>query len=483
MINPANKLFYWGPIDGRLLPTAWWQLLFHDRSKSPYAYQWPEFVYEFKDGKMLFISEYKPLRQVGLKVFNKWFLNKNNHKKLIKDLRSSTSNLEKLQRQILNIDLNKLSDIEFFNIYKQWDGLYQYYWHVWLMPELANFGGEDLLIRELKRAKLDVNEYNKALEVLTAPVKLSFFQKEERDLLKLSIKYGEKDYSKYLSQHQKKYYWLLNSYHHTRVLDSEYFNKRIKRLLKKEEVELKLKNISEFGRDAKRKKRSLIKQLSLSKNILNIAELLGESIWLQDDRKARTWRATHVLFLFVKEMGRRLGVSHQDILELWPDELKRTFQSGRIPQSLIKARKRHYVSWLRSHEIIRQSDKKAEKLINRIKSFVGSEKTNKLLTGVVASSSKDRVVGRVQIILSAKDLSKMKTGNILVTSMTAPDYIVAMRKAAGIITDTGGLTSHAAIVSRELSLPCIIGTNIATKVLRNGEMVEMDTIRGQVKKL
>lgn len=76
-----------------------------------------------------------------------------------------------------------------------------------------------------------------------------------------------------------------------------------------------------------------------------------------------------------------------------------------------------------------------------------------------------------------------KEGDILVAKAAMPDYVPAIRKAGAIITDLGGLTSHAAIFSRELKVPCIIGTKIATKVLKDGDLVEMDVGKGVVKKL
>ena len=77
----------------------------------------------------------------------------------------------------------------------------------------------------------------------------------------------------------------------------------------------------------------------------------------------------------------------------------------------------------------------------------------------------------------------MKDGEILVAPMTSPDYIVAMRKASAIVTDVGGLMSHAAIISRELGIPCIVGTKIATQVLKDGDLVEVDANKGIIKKL
>lgn len=91
--------------------------------------------------------------------------------------------------------------------------------------------------------------------------------------------------------------------------------------------------------------------------------------------------------------------------------------------------------------------------------------------------------GRVKIISSIKDLGKVKPGDILVAAMTMPKYLPAMKNAAAFVTDEGGLTSHAAIVSREMKKPCIVGTKIATKFFSDGEMVEVDANHGIIKKL
>ncbi len=88
--------------------------------------------------------------------------------------------------------------------------------------------------------------------------------------------------------------------------------------------------------------------------------------------------------------------------------------------------------------------------------------------------------GPVVIIKSPKNIGKAQIGQILVTSMTSPDFVPAMKKVAGIITDKGGQTSHAAIVSRELGTPCVVGTKNATKILKNGQTVTLDGATGKV---
>jgi pyruvate, water dikinase len=103
----------------------------------------------------------------------------------------------------------------------------------------------------------------------------------------------------------------------------------------------------------------------------------------------------------------------------------------------------------------------------------------KNIKGAVAYSG--LVTGRVRIIHLIKDINKLKTGEILVTSMTDPRYLTAMKKAAGFITDEGGITCHAAIVARELNKPCIIGTRIATQSLHDGDLIEINAYKGIIK--
>ena len=88
--------------------------------------------------------------------------------------------------------------------------------------------------------------------------------------------------------------------------------------------------------------------------------------------------------------------------------------------------------------------------------------------------------GKVRIIHLAKDINKVMQGEVLVTEMTNPDFVPAMRRASAIVTDEGGVTSHAAIVSRELGIPAIVGTEIATSMLKTGEIITINGYTGKV---
>lgn len=106
------------------------------------------------------------------------------------------------------------------------------------------------------------------------------------------------------------------------------------------------------------------------------------------------------------------------------------------------------------------------------------ERRKPILKGLPASPG--MAAGPVQIIKSAKEIKKIDAGEILVTSMTTPDFVPAMKKAVAIVTDKGGQTSHAAIVSRELGVPCIVGAIKATQKLKNGQTITVNGSRGEV---
>jgi len=116
------------------------------------------------------------------------------------------------------------------------------------------------------------------------------------------------------------------------------------------------------------------------------------------------------------------------------------------------------------------------------KPLLSKEKvTDQTIKGTVAFVGK--VEGTVKVVKRIEDLKKVNKGDILVAQMTFPSYIVAMNRAAAFVTDEGGITCHAAIIAREIKKPCVIGTKIATKVLKDGDLVEVDAERGVVEKI
>jgi phosphohistidine swiveling domain-containing protein len=195
-----------------------------------------------------------------------------------------------------------------------------------------------------------------------------------------------------------------------------------------------------------------------------------------------------VFYLLFKELlttvGKSFNIAAQDLYFYTSKEINKVFTGKSVPQKLISRRKKGYLLWkMGGREIILtgQEYKKIWKWVNHY--FTNSKQA---ITGTIAYKGKVR--GSVRLVLHkshniSNQIRKFRKNEILVTEMTRPDTILAYQRAKAIITDEGGITSHAAIISRELRIPCVIGTKIATQVLRDGDKVEVDATRGQVKLL
>jgi len=158
------------------------------------------------------------------------------------------------------------------------------------------------------------------------------------------------------------------------------------------------------------------------------------------------------------------------------DELK----MNKIPAiKILKERYKHYIYF--NHKIF--TNISFEEFTKKLHLKVKKEKitqTNEI-KGQIGMSGV--VTGKIRVIIKRENIVDLKTGEILVSPMTTMDFMPAMRKAAAIITDEGGITCHAAIIARELKKPCIIGTKIATKIFKTGDYVEVDATKGIVRRI
>ena len=178
---------------------------------------------------------------------------------------------------------------------------------------------------------------------------------------------------------------------------------------------------------------------------------------------------------FADKISEATGLKSELFLAMTKKQLEEYFTLGNLPNvSLLEERFENSVLYLDGGEEIVCSGQEAieaeEKLTN---------KTIKKLVGQAAF--KGCVTGKVKIVLDPKKVENFDEGDILVTGMTRPEYVPLIKKSAGFITDAGGILSHAAISARELQKPCIIGTEVATKILHDGDLVEVDANNGVIK--
>ena len=120
---------------------------------------------------------------------------------------------------------------------------------------------------------------------------------------------------------------------------------------------------------------------------------------------------------------------------------------------------------------------------NNIEQEAVDENLSELEGTIACTGDKEQVSGIVRIVLSPKDLHKVQEGDILLSTTTIPEYVPAMRRATAIVTQTGGLTCHAAIVSREMNKPCLIGAKHLLQIFQDGDRVEVDLNKSIIRKL
>ena len=215
----------------------------------------------------------------------------------------------------------------------------------------------------------------------------------------------------------------------------------------------------------------------LDKDGTRLIKLLKHYSLYKDDRKKQILIYLHFVDTILREIAERKNLSIEEVRASLPFEIKNLL-NGKLARKQLEKR-------LNFCAMVWQKDRNQVEIFTREKAkkwetlTLQQNSLTQIIQGRTACPGK--VTGKVRILLKAQDCDRMKKGEVLVTFMTSPDFMPAMRKASAIVTNLGGVTSHAAIISRELNIPCIVGTKIATQALKNGDLVEVDADRGTVK--
>jgi len=384
------------------------------------------------------------------------------------------------------MDFSELTDDELFCLYNEYDALYLKWWGYTQIAELISYGGEDLL-----KKKLSPEQFKKHFGLLVTPTKKSYTNIEEEEIFEI-VKLAKiegidsRNVQIKLKQHANEYYWLQNNFDATKRLTTEYFENIIKEQLNvnvdkfKSDNELRLEKV-------KQEKQEIMHELNFDETLKQVTWLLDDFCFLQDQRKSIDMRCNGITDKFCKDVARRTEIEFEILSFAVPDQI-RELLSGNIGttdaiQNLVNdlEEQKEYTVIIFNEANSKYELYRGEKAVEKEKEILGEAANPKLQTeieGMCASTG--RYTGKVKVLLGSKEADKFNKGDILVTTMTSPDFIAIMKKAGAIITDEGGITSHAAIVSRELGIPCIIGTKIATRSLKDGDIVDVKANHGLV---
>jgi len=360
---------------------------------------------------------------------------------LKKQVREGAEDL-KLKSIKLQKEINPLTEDE---LIKEYNNFITSYCNYYVIGAIA-FLYEHIVSQRLSDS---LSRYKNSTEIIESLLNTDYksFMMESEDML-IDIGKGKST----LEDYQKEFFFIKANYEDAPILDEN--------LVKKE-----ISNFSPIPQNKKSKtKANLTDTEKIMVNLLRITEEI------RDQRKKLNLIGSYTIFRFLDEAVKRTGIERNLAKRIFFFEFSDLIKDKKIKNRL---QKREYVSYVYDGKKVHYLEYPALVEENQF------DKQQKVIKGV--SASKGIVKGKVKIIFGTKDFQKLKPGDILVTEMTRPDFISVMKKASAIITDEGSLTCHAAIVARELGIPCIVGTKIATRLLKDNQEIEVDANKGIIK--
>lgn len=391
----------------------------------------------------------------------------------------------KICRKIYSTNLKNVSNSSLAELYQNFEETNSEFmligqWTAFYLIEMIPGILEQRLIKE----EIEQKQIEKIVSIVLSSFKTKAVAKMEEELLRIVHKFKNKKASEnkekqIIEKLVKKYGWIPSMVVDATLWDEKFFKARIKELTQKPNLEDLLQKSQDLKKETKKKKRdfnNFLIQYPKLKDLFKIANKLTD---LKDERdEARRFAYFLVRPLFY-EIACRTKLKIDELLTLSPSEILSFLLKSTLPFSReINQRKKNFIIYISNKKFKIYSGKQAVAFTKkhlREKEELGQ----KDFPGI--SASKGRAKGKARIVLDKRDLLKIRQEDILVAITTHPDYLLAMKRVKAIITDEGGLTSHAAIVSRELNIPCIVGTKIATKVLKDGDLVEVDADKGIIK--
>ncbi|MBW2978033.1 hypothetical protein KY331_04265 [Candidatus Woesearchaeota archaeon] len=336
-------------------------------------------------------------------------------------------------------------------------------------------------LKEKIKKFVSSGEFNKVYTTVTALTHKTYVKEEEIELLKIAskVKKGISDVKSDLKKVMDKYWWTSLGWEQLDPKFEQDFDNALREYLKDiKDPDASIKKSEEKLNKIKEERELFVSKYDLDREIQYLLELFDEYAYYHDLRKEMQVKVLYSFQLLLIETARRLNLNLDDLEWLWFDEVYELLKGGELDKEEVSRRKKAVyvlvsdgkVNTYSGDEAIKLRKKELEANIEKVVNIGGTSAS----TGIVR--------GKVKVCPGIKEaLKKIEEGDILVCGMTMPDYVPVMKKAAAIVTDEGGITCHAAIVSRELGKPCITGTQIATSVLKDGDLVEVDADHGVVK--
>jgi len=477
---------------------------------------------------LLFYYGDKDSNEVAENVVNKLISNPGFATETNNKIMEYSDILRKCVEDIPEKNLDKYSNQDLWETYEEHDRIHSEYYQWGWIPVAADMFHSNLTNRlkdYLKSQDIQEDKINEYFMTLTTTTKKSLVQIEREEFLELAISIKKDNYHKKLFEelfksfreqevakfgyktHTKEYeemleqkvssliahikpevlkeiknyyerYFYVNRMWIGKPYTIEHYLKELVKLIDaRADPQATLDASERDFKDAIEKRNQLVKKLKMDKKWMTLFDAFGDFMITKVYRRYAQIYAAYKMEFILNEIANRFNLSLMEVRFMLPQEVKKALLDGTIDKEELKKRTEFCAYYAEKGKDVIFTGTRAQELAEKAKRVdITDVKELRGQTGCLGKAT-----GKVKIIIRHTDMQKMQKGDILVSIATDPDIVPAMRKAAAIVTEQGGVTSHAAIVSRELGIPCVIGTKIATKVLKDGMLVEVDANKGIVK--
>jgi len=438
--------------------------------------------------------------KVGKFVFEKVKKDPRLFRKLVKKQKKLGGKFLKWLKKIHKKDPSRLSNKQIVGLYSRY--LKKYRWiYANYFPILACEKPLIEYLRTILYSRLDDNQLvEKYLNILIFEPRAMVVSQEKLSALKIAAKIKKNfDWAKLfklkseiverkikdklklfklIKNHEKKFFWLTRDYEDPILTFSDIIS-RLKNHLKGNPTQ-KLNNYKKEFKNLVKKRKTIIKNLKLTKDEQSLFRAMRDGMYLKELRKSIVSQSLYYFDRVLEEICQRTGLNLRQVrFFVNQDEVNQALNKRGNWNKILNERLRLSGYFISKGETSVIVGKKAQKVfinLTRIKKDI------KELKGFAAAPGKTQ--GIVKVVLHPKECKKVKKGDVIVAPQVSPTYSLCIHLASALVCDGGtGITSHPATLAREAKIPCVTGTKIATRVLKDGDRVEVDGFRGVVKLL
>jgi phosphohistidine swiveling domain-containing protein len=288
-----------------------------------------------------------------------------------------------------------------------------------------------------------------------------------------------------IERHRRKYEWMNKEYVSDGWSREKWLGIFREALNATETPKQKLQALEKAFLDLNQERNRIITQLNPPEDVRHALDSLAELIAQRDWTKGYMTKSLLSYHKLLGEIAQRSGVSAGEVLLYSYEEMIGLIRGELLSeQELSRRAKEGYALVIKGESFSLVSGKEAIEVVIQEEGISAPFETllhTDIFKGLGASRGVIR--GRARVIEDASRLAELEAGEILVTYMTTIEFTPAFRRAGGVVTDEGGMSCHAAIVSREFRLPCVVGTKVATRIILTGDIIEVDGAQGIVKVL